>query len=167
MSLGQHCLQILAIVVGLASGCNAAQPEDPGSSGKDPDNRQIIFSWRPPGQKANKGYGWTQLWMADAEGKSRSLIYGEDGRHVYGGHHSWDCHNRFVFVTVFWMHKPPALTKTPDFARIHIKRSKRETADSRPSSRPTRSIPGRSSDRRALFYSNLWSSRRNIDLSWQ
>ncbi len=50
-----------------------------------PDSRSVIFSWRPPGQKANKGYGWTQLWMADAEGKSRRLVYGEDGRHVYGG----------------------------------------------------------------------------------
>jgi Tol biopolymer transport system component len=50
-----------------------------------PDSRNVIFSWRPPGQKMNKGYGWTQLWMADAEGKSRRLVYGEDGRHVYGG----------------------------------------------------------------------------------
>jgi Tol biopolymer transport system component len=49
------------------------------------DSRSVIFSWRPPGQKANKGYGWTQLWMADAEGKSRRLVYGEEGRHVYGG----------------------------------------------------------------------------------
>jgi hypothetical protein len=24
--------------------------------------------------------------MADAEGRTRSLVYGEDGRHVYGGH---------------------------------------------------------------------------------
>ncbi len=50
-----------------------------------PDSRSVIFSWRPPGQLANQGYGWTQLWMADAEGKSRRLVYGEDGRHVYGG----------------------------------------------------------------------------------
>jgi Tol biopolymer transport system component len=56
------------------------------------NSRQVIFSWRPPGQKANKGYGWTQLWMADAEGKSRGLVYGEDGRHVYGGHVSPDGH---------------------------------------------------------------------------
>jgi len=61
------------------------------------DSQQIIFSWRPPGQKANKGYGWTQLWMADAEGKSRGLIYGEDGRHVYGGHVSPD--GRYVLFT--------------------------------------------------------------------
>ncbi|MCL4176822.1 MAG: PD40 domain-containing protein [Verrucomicrobia bacterium] len=50
-----------------------------------PDSRSVVFSWRPPGQETNPGYGWTQLWMADAEGKSRRLIYGEDGRHVYGG----------------------------------------------------------------------------------
>ena len=33
-----------------------------------PDSRNVIFSWRPPGQKANNGYGWTQLWRAAAEG---------------------------------------------------------------------------------------------------
>jgi len=62
-----------------------------------PDSRNVIFSWRPPGQKANKGYGWTQLWMADAEGKSRRLVYGEDGRHVYGGHVSPD--GKYVLFT--------------------------------------------------------------------
>ncbi len=50
-----------------------------------PDSGKIIFSWRPPGQKAKGGYGWTQLWAADADGKERALVYGEDGRHVYGG----------------------------------------------------------------------------------
>jgi Tol biopolymer transport system component len=55
-----------------------------------PNNRQIIFSWRPPGQKANNGYGWTQLWMAAGEGTTRRLLYAEDGRHVYGGHVSPD-----------------------------------------------------------------------------
>ena len=62
-----------------------------------PDSRQVIFSWRPPGQKANRGSGWTQLWRADAEGKSRALVYGEDGRHVYGGHVSPD--GRYVLFT--------------------------------------------------------------------
>lgn len=62
-----------------------------------PDSRQIIFSWRPPGQKANNGYGWTQLWMADAAGQSRKLVYGEEGRHVYGGHVSPD--GRYVLFT--------------------------------------------------------------------
>jgi Tol biopolymer transport system component len=50
-----------------------------------PDSRDLIFSWRPPGQKANKGYGWTQLWRATADGASRRLVYAEEGRHVYGG----------------------------------------------------------------------------------
>ncbi len=55
-----------------------------------PDSQNVIFSWRPRGQQAQNGYGWTQLWRADAEGKSRQLVYGEDGRHVYGGHVSPD-----------------------------------------------------------------------------
>jgi len=42
-----------------------------------PDSRQIIFS-RRPGE-------WTQLWRADAEGKERTAVYSEDGRHCYGG----------------------------------------------------------------------------------
>jgi Tol biopolymer transport system component len=62
-----------------------------------PDSRTIIFSWRPPGQKANRGVGWTQLWRADADGKNRQLVYGEDGRHVYGGHVSPD--GRYALFT--------------------------------------------------------------------
>lgn len=62
-----------------------------------PDSQSVIFSWRPAEQKANAGYGWTQLWMADAAGKSRRLIYGEDGRHVYGGHVSPD--GKYVVFT--------------------------------------------------------------------
>ncbi|MFB3788706.1 MAG: hypothetical protein ACE15F_20295 [bacterium] len=50
-----------------------------------PDSQNIIFSNRPSGQKGNKGYGWTQLWRADAQGHERRLVFGEDGRHVYGG----------------------------------------------------------------------------------
>jgi Tol biopolymer transport system component len=49
-----------------------------------PDSQHLVFSYRPANQE-NNSYGWTQLWMADAEGKKRSLVYGEDGRHVYGG----------------------------------------------------------------------------------
>ena len=55
-----------------------------------PDGQQIIFSWRPPGQKTNRGYGWTQLWRASADGASRQLVYAEEGRHVYGGNVSPD-----------------------------------------------------------------------------
>lgn len=62
-----------------------------------PDSKAIIFSWRPRGQKVNDGYGWTQLWRADASGKTRQLVYGEDGRHVYGGHVSPDA--QYVLFT--------------------------------------------------------------------
>ncbi len=55
-----------------------------------PDSRNVIFSWRPPGQKENRGQGWTQLWRAEGDGKSRQMVYGEDGRHVYGGQISPD-----------------------------------------------------------------------------
>ena len=62
-----------------------------------PDGRNLIFSNRPLPQKGNNGYGWTQLWSSDAEGKSRQLVYGEDGRHVYGGHVSPD--GKYVLLT--------------------------------------------------------------------
>ncbi len=62
-----------------------------------PDSRWLIFSNRPPNQKGNAGYGWTQLWMADATGEHRRLVYGEDGRHVYGGHVSPD--GKYVLFT--------------------------------------------------------------------
>jgi Tol biopolymer transport system component len=74
-----------------------------------PDSRRIIFSYRPANQEVldggkraqsvgqQLGYGWTQLWMADLEGKSKTLIYGEDGRHVYGGALSPD--GRYVLFT--------------------------------------------------------------------
>jgi len=62
-----------------------------------PDSQNLIFSYRPPGQKGNSGQGWTQLWMADVEGKTRRLVYGEDGRHVYGSHVSPD--GKYVLFT--------------------------------------------------------------------
>jgi len=62
-----------------------------------PDSRHLVFSNRPPGQKANNGQGWTQLWMADGQGKARRLIYGEEGRHVYGGNVSPD--GKYVLFT--------------------------------------------------------------------
>jgi len=42
-----------------------------------PDSSTIIFS--------NRAHDWTQLWMADGEGRERRLILAEDGRHTYGG----------------------------------------------------------------------------------
>ena len=59
-----------------------------------PDSQRIIFSNRPGDQG---GYGWTQLWMADAAGNSRRLVYGEDGRHIYGGAISPD--GKYVIFT--------------------------------------------------------------------
>jgi Tol biopolymer transport system component len=59
-----------------------------------PDSKRMIFSNRPAGQG---GYGWTQLWMADAAGTNRELIYGEDGRHIYGGALSPD--GKYVLFT--------------------------------------------------------------------
>jgi len=62
-----------------------------------PDSKEVIFSWRPPGQKGNGGYGWTQLWRAAADGSSRRLVYAEEGRHVYGGNVSPD--GQYVLFT--------------------------------------------------------------------
>jgi Tol biopolymer transport system component len=51
-----------------------------------PDSKHLIFSLRKENEKGAKyDYGWTELWMADAEGKSRQLVFAEEGRHIYGG----------------------------------------------------------------------------------
>jgi Tol biopolymer transport system component len=47
-----------------------------------PDSERMIWSHRPGNQG---GYGWTQLWVGNADGRDVHLIYGEDGRHLYGG----------------------------------------------------------------------------------
>jgi len=60
-----------------------------------PDSKRIIFSHRPAGQ--DDAYGYTQLWMADGDGKNRRLVFGEDGRHIYGGLVSPDC--KYVMFT--------------------------------------------------------------------
>ncbi len=62
-----------------------------------PDSRSVIFSWRPPGQGTNNGQGWTQLWRAGADGSAPQLVYGEEGRHVYGGYVSPD--GRYALFT--------------------------------------------------------------------
>jgi Tol biopolymer transport system component len=62
-----------------------------------PDSREVIFSWRPPGQKTNRGQGWTQLWTAEAEGKNPRLVYAKDDRHAYGGFVSPD--GKYVLLT--------------------------------------------------------------------
>ncbi len=58
------------------------------------DSKHIIYPCRPAGQK---GYGFTQLWMSDGEGKEARMIYGEDGFHIYGGALSPD--DRYVLFT--------------------------------------------------------------------
>jgi len=45
-----------------------------------PDSRHLLYSKGHP-----RTEGWAQLWKADAEGKTKSLLYGEIGRHIYGG----------------------------------------------------------------------------------
>ncbi|HWB96250.1 MAG TPA: hypothetical protein VG672_06095 [Bryobacteraceae bacterium] len=74
-----------------------------------PSSQRLIYSSRPANQdepdggqlagavKQKPGYGWTQLWMADGDGNNRSLIYGEDGRHIYGGDVSPD--GKYVLFT--------------------------------------------------------------------
>jgi Tol biopolymer transport system component len=59
-----------------------------------PDCRDVIHSNRPSGQQ---GYGWTQLWLSSADGRTHRLVYGEDGRHIYGGCASPD--GRYVLFT--------------------------------------------------------------------
>lgn len=45
-----------------------------------PDSRRVVYSKGHP-----KTEGWAQLWKADVLGTERSMIYGEIGRHIYGG----------------------------------------------------------------------------------
>ena len=59
-----------------------------------PDSRHIIYPSRPAGQN---GYGFTQLWMSDGEGKESRMIFGEDGYHIYGGALSPD--GKYVLFT--------------------------------------------------------------------
>jgi Tol biopolymer transport system component len=45
-----------------------------------PDSRQILYSKGLP-----RTEGWAQLWIANADGSRRRMLYGEIGRHIYGG----------------------------------------------------------------------------------
>ena len=47
------------------------------------DPQRVMYSNRTPGLGSE--YGWTMLMQATADGKSRTLIYGERGRHIYYG----------------------------------------------------------------------------------
>jgi Tol biopolymer transport system component len=74
-----------------------------------PDSRRLIYSSRPAHQEPADGgsaakavgqtaqYGWTQLYMSDGDGQNRTLLYGEDGKHIYGGAVSPD--GRYVVFT--------------------------------------------------------------------
>ena len=57
-----------------------------------PDSTHIIYSKGHP-----RTEGWAQLWMAGGDGKQRKMLYGEIGRHVYGGALSPD--GRYVLFT--------------------------------------------------------------------
>jgi Tol biopolymer transport system component len=47
------------------------------------DANCVIYSNRTPGLATD--YGWTMLMQATADGKNRTLLYGERGRHIYCG----------------------------------------------------------------------------------
>jgi Tol biopolymer transport system component len=47
------------------------------------DSSRVIYSSRVPGLATD--YGWTMLMQATADGKSRTLVCGERGRHLYFG----------------------------------------------------------------------------------
>jgi hypothetical protein len=46
-------------------------------------SQRVIYSNRTPGLGSE--YGWTMLMQATADGKDRTLIYGERGHHIYYG----------------------------------------------------------------------------------
>lgn len=50
-----------------------------------PDSGHIVLSSRPSGQKANDGYGYTQLWLVSGDGAGQQLVYASEGWHIYGG----------------------------------------------------------------------------------
>jgi Tol biopolymer transport system component len=74
-----------------------------------PDSKRVINSYRPKDQEEIDGdnlaqavgqkpkYGWTQLWMTDADGSNRKMVMGEDGKHIYGGAISPD--GKYVLFT--------------------------------------------------------------------
>jgi len=60
------------------------------------DPNRVIYSNRTPAL-GNK-YGWTMLMQATADGKSRTLVYGERDRHIYYGCTSPD--DKYVIFSV-------------------------------------------------------------------
>lgn len=45
-----------------------------------PDSERVVYSKGHPLTE-----GWAQLWMAEGNGEGKRLLYGEIGRHIYGG----------------------------------------------------------------------------------
>jgi Tol biopolymer transport system component len=45
-----------------------------------PDSKHVVYSKGHP-----KTEGWAQLWKAAGDGSAKAMIYGEIGRHIYGG----------------------------------------------------------------------------------
>lgn len=78
-------------------GTNAVSTTDNCTPDWFPDSKRMIFSNRHASDIALAKPGWTQLWMADADGKNPRLVYAEDGRHIYGGHVSPD--GKYVLFT--------------------------------------------------------------------
>jgi Tol biopolymer transport system component len=57
-----------------------------------PDSRRVVYSKGHPLTE-----GWAQLWMAEGNGEGKRMLYGEIGRHIYGGSISPD--GRYVLFT--------------------------------------------------------------------
>lgn len=45
-----------------------------------PDSQRVVYSKGHP-----KTEGWAQLWIASGDGREKRMLYGEIGRHIYGG----------------------------------------------------------------------------------
>jgi TolB protein len=100
-----------------------------------PDSKEIVFSRRKENEEGTKfAYGWTELWMADAEGKERRLVYAEDGRHVYGGcispdgihviftgnkEEDGDTENAGSPMNIMRLRDAPTVRGDADYRRIH------------------------------------------------
>jgi Tol biopolymer transport system component len=49
------------------------------------DSKQIVYSHRPTQYKDADGKEWTQLWLANAEGTKKQLLFAKEKQHIYGG----------------------------------------------------------------------------------
>jgi Tol biopolymer transport system component len=78
------------------------------------DSRRVIYSSRRPGLADNDG--WTMLMQATADGKSRTLVYGERAKHIYFGCTSPD--DRYAIFSIMphdsMIETPMALVRLAD-----------------------------------------------------